>query len=111
VQNRHLQADGRWQDGNLTRARITPVLDGTAPVAATTEEALFSKPWNAGSLSLDSEARRLDWLRGHWQGTKTGSQGGVRVAKLDATLLDKNCLQLSQLAGQRRRHTASNFSQ
>lgn len=30
VQNRDLQADGSWKDGDVTRARITPFLDGHA---------------------------------------------------------------------------------
>ncbi len=30
VQNRHLQPDGSWRDGDVTRARITPVCGGTA---------------------------------------------------------------------------------
>ena len=30
VQNRHIQDDGSWRDGDVTRARITPVIDGLA---------------------------------------------------------------------------------
>ena len=30
VQNRHLQPDGEWRDGDVTRARITPVCGGRA---------------------------------------------------------------------------------
>jgi len=30
VQNRHLQPDGTWHEGDVTRARITPVCDGAA---------------------------------------------------------------------------------
>lgn len=94
----------RWdsansQDGGLTwKTDWIMEFTRTAAAAATTEKQLFQNPWNPGSLSMHPEARRLDWLRGHWKGTETSADGTVREAVLDCTLLNKDCLMLSQLA-------------
>lgn len=94
----------RWdsaksQDGGLTwKTDWIMEFTRTASAQATTEEQLFRTPWNPGSLSMHVEARRLDWMRGHWVGTETAADGSVREAQLDCTLLNKDCMVLSQLA-------------
>jgi len=94
----------RWdsansQDGGLTwKTDWIMEFTRTASAQATTEAQLFQTPWNAGSLSMHVEARRLDWMRGHWVGTETTADGSVREAKLDCALINKDCMLLSQLA-------------
>lgn len=64
----------------------------TAAAAQTTEAQLFAQPWNAGALSPHVEARALDWMRGGWEGEERREGREPRRAKLDATLLAKDCL-------------------
>lgn len=93
----------RWDQANSVDGGITWKTDWimefsrTAPAANATETALSTNPWNAGALSLHVEARQLDWLRGTWSGIET-REGfkGAREAKLSCSLLNKDCLVLTQ---------------
>lgn len=64
----------------------------TASASQTQEAQLFTQPWNAGALSPHVEARALDWMRGSWEGEERREGVEPRRAKLDATLMDKDCL-------------------
>lgn len=64
----------------------------TASNTQTKEEHLFTQPWNAGALSPHVEARALDWMRGSWEGEQRHEGHEPRRAKLEATLLAKDCL-------------------
>jgi len=94
----------RWdsaqsQDGGLSwKTDWIMEFTRTASAQATTEMQLFQTPWNAGSLSMHVEARRLDWMRGTWVGEETHADGSGRLALLHCTLLNKDCMVLSQLA-------------
>ena len=59
VQNRHLQPDGSWRDGDVTRARITPVAGGMAVL----EE--WAGPFN-GSYMNGFSLRAYDPVRADW---------------------------------------------
>jgi hypothetical protein len=87
VQNRHIQPDGSWNDGEVTRA-----------TEEVTQERLFDVEWNAGALSQHAAARKLDWLLGEWRGNQTDLVNDTeREARLTARLLNKDCLFLDLL--------------
>jgi len=95
----------RWDQANSSDGGLSWKTDWimeftrTAPAVNASESALSAKPWNAGTLSLQLDARQLDWLRGSWTGKETRSGfKGAREAKLDCTLLNKDCLVLTQSA-------------
>lgn len=74
VQNRHLQPDGTWSSGDVTRARITPVCNG----AAILEE--WAGPFRGSFMNgfslraFDSTTQRWDLLL-FWTTTGDGTFG------------------------------------
>jgi hypothetical protein len=77
VQNRHLQADGSWKDGDVTRARIVPVCGGRA-VLEEWAGPLHGNFMNGFSLRAYDPARE-DWdLLLFWTPTGHGSFGQLR---------------------------------
>jgi hypothetical protein len=77
VQNRHMQADGSWRDGDVTRARITPVCGGRAIL----EE--WAGPFQGGFMNGFSlrayDPARTDWdLLLYWTTDGNGAFGKLR---------------------------------
>jgi hypothetical protein len=69
----------------------------TRPAAEVTQDNLFAVDWTEGEVSPHAEARRLDWMVGHWRGSQVDAAGEEREARLRCKLLAKDCLVLDVL--------------
>lgn len=74
VQNRHLQSDGTWREGDVTRARITPVCDGAAVLEEWAGEFRGSFMNGFSLRAFDPSTQRWDLLL-FWTTTGDGGFG------------------------------------